>query len=143
MIMKYSQSSLADFIVRIMPEIDPRLVGRPGMMNPLAARNLFSLWQNKSLRLGDNVFQRPKTMAGSEVDQMRKADLVRIKGDKIEITSKGADVIKVMILGDDGSIFDKDKNLDYFSALAETKTPSVKTAKMSKSASNSWWERFE
>ena len=58
-----------------------------------------------------------------------------------EVTEKGANVIKVMILGDDRSIFEEDgANMDYHTALNNTKN--IKTAKKQKVAS-SWWDRFE
>ena len=71
---------------------------------------------------------------------MQKAGLVKVIGDNFEVTEKGANVIKVMILGDDRSIFEEDGvNLDFHTALDNTKN--IKTAKKRKVAS--WWDRFE
>ena len=71
--------------------------------------------------------------------RMKNAGLIKVIGENIEITEKGAKVINVMILGDDRSIFEKDGNeIDYHTALDKTK---VKVAGNTKVAS--WWDRFE
>jgi hypothetical protein len=70
---------------------------------------------------------------------MKKANLVITIGDKIEITKKGENIIKVMVLGDDRSIYDKNsmtEDIDYNTALNNTKN--IKTSK----TSYSWWNRF-
>ena len=59
---------------------------------------------------------------------MQKEGLVKSIGENIELTEKGAKVIKVMILGDERSSFE-DNNIiiDYNQALSNTKN--VKEAK--------------
>lgn len=141
---KESQS-IADYLIRLMPGIELRLKGQP-LVDPLAARTLFAIWKNEDNRLGKNLYRRPTTVSASLVDTMSKAGLTKQVGDKLEITEKGADVIKVMVLGDNSSIYDRsdDRIIDYATALRNTKQASVRRGKgLSKKASSDWWERFD
>ena len=45
------------------------------------------------------------------------------------VTKKGTDVLKVMILGNDSSVFDREEEIDYSKAMSMVKSPSVRTAK--------------
>lgn len=137
--------SIADYLLRLMPGLELRLTQKP-MIDPLAARTLFSIWKNQDNRIEKNLYRRPTTVSASLVDSMSKAGLVKDIGGKIEITEKGADVIKVMVLGDNSSIFDRadDRIIDYATALNNTKQASVRRGKgLSKKASTDWWERFD
>lgn len=138
--------SLADYLIRIMPDLQMRMMGGKDMVDPLAARTLFSIWRNEDNRAGKNLYRRPPTVSASLVDSMTKAGLAKQVGDNLEITDKGASVIKVMVLGDNSSIYDKsdDRIIDYAQALKNTKTASVRRGRgMTKKASSDWWERFE
>ena len=73
---------------------------------------------------------------------MQKQGLIKVVGSNIEMTQKGSDVIRVMILGDDRSSFDKaDFIIDYNQALSNTKN--IKMAKKEQKVANSWWDRFK
>ena len=66
------------------------------------------------------------TFSHDDLQRMQKADLVKVIGDKFEVTEKGANVIKVMILGDDRSVFEENGlNVDYHTALDNTKNVKV------------------
>ena len=70
-------------------------------------------------------------MSVSEIDNMQKAGLAKMVGNEVEVTAKGSEIIKVMILGDDRSVFeDTPVVIDYNQALSNTKN--LKTAKKSK-----------
>lgn len=134
---KYSQSVL-DTLMRIMPNVDiEKITGKKRTVDSRAAETLYSIWRTGQNRVNDKTYIRPNTISIDEVNRMQKEGLVNSIGNRIEITEKGAKVIRVMILGNDVSIFDEDSNLDYNEALNNTKN--VKTS--NKTASD-WWDRF-
>lgn len=137
-IIKNSQS-LFDNLIRVMPELGLNLDIGKDYVDPLAARSLFSIWRTAKAK-DKKVYKRPSTLSQDDINRMKKAGLVNFVGDKIEVTSKGEKVIKVMILGDDKSSFeDNGEIVDYNTALSNTKR--LKLAKNNKVAS--WWDRFE
>jgi len=132
---KYSQS-IFDSLMRIMPELNESVRFGGDSVDPLAANSLFQVWRTGSSS-NQKVYQKPHTLSHDDMQRMQKADLVKVIGDKFEVTEKGANVIKVMILGEDRSIFDEDgRNMDYHTALNNTKN--IKTAKKQKIATNFW-----
>lgn len=131
---KYSQS-IFDSLMRVMPELQSNVRFGDDSVDPLAADALFQVWRTGSSS-NQKVYQRPHTFSHDDLQRMQKAELVKIIGDKVEVTEKGANVIKVMILGDDRSIFDKGGTIDYHTALDNTKN--VKTAKKQKVATSFW-----
>lgn len=131
---KYSQS-IFDSLMRIMPELQENVRFGGDSVDPLAANSLFQVWRTGSSS-NQKVYHRPHTLSHDDMQRMQKADLVKVIGDKFEVTEKGANVIKVMILGDDRSIFEEGGTMDYHTALDNTKN--VKTAKKQKVASNFW-----
>ena len=139
---KYSQSSIWDNLIRIMPEFKEQIIKSPTYVDPIAARSLYDIWRTSSYKTSEKYYKKPTTMGQEEIRRMKDAGLVKVIGENIEITEKGAKVINVMILGDDRSIFEDKKDgsiVDYNKALSNTK--GVKTAKNMKAAS-SWWDRF-
>ena len=144
---KYLQS-VFDYVVIMLPEFKGKM---KEPVDPKVAADLFSIWKEEDNKADDSHFKRPATFPVSDVEAMEKAGLIESSGDKFEITQKGADVIKVMVLGDDKSIFeDDDKIVQYQQALANVATPSVITAgrkmktsqDLQKKYSNNWWKRF-
>ena len=136
---KYSQS-IFDSLMRIMPELNQSVRFGRDAVDPLAADALFRVWRTGSSS-NQKTYKRPHTFSHDDLQRMQKADLVKVVGDSFEVTEKGANVIKVMILGDDRSIFEEDGlNLDYHTALNNTKN--IKTAKKQKVASD-FWSQFE
>jgi len=139
---KTGQSSLTDFLVRIMPSLIPNMSG----FNPLeneAAKNLFKLWRSEESKIADKLYNKPVTVGKNEIDMMSKAGFVRQIGSNIQITPKGSEVIRVMILGDDSSIFDGESNITYAQALSKIEATASTGNRMSKNAENQWWSRFE
>lgn len=138
---KYGQSSIWDNLIRIMPEFKERILKSPDYVDPTVARSLYSVWRTGSQDPNNKTFKKPVTLSKDEVNRMKDAGLIQPIGDNLQITDKGEKIIKIMILGDDRSIFEDDGAIiDYNKALDHTK--GVKTAKRHKAAS-SWWDRFE
>lgn len=114
--------SIADYLINLMPGVEVRFRPSKNMVDPLAASTLFTLWKNESNKTASNTYRRPHTMGAHQVDSMTKAGLARYIGNKIEITEKGAKVLRVMLLGDDHSSLDSDDSIiGYAEALSNTK----------------------
>lgn len=138
---KFGQSSIWDSLIRIMPEFKDRISKSPDYVDPTVAKSLYNVWRNGAKNSSDKSFKKPVTLSHDEVSRMKDSGLVVAIGDNLQITEKGQKIIKVMILGDDRSIFEDDGVvLDYNKALDHTR--GVKTAKTHRVAS-SWWDRFE
>ncbi|MHA1469103.1 MAG: hypothetical protein ACTSSP_00930 [Candidatus Asgardarchaeia archaeon] len=136
---KNSQSSIWDNLIRIMPEFREKILKSPDYVDPIAAKSLYNIWRTGS-KQKEKTFKKPATLGQEEVRRMKDAGLIQAIGDNLTITDKGEKVIRVMILGDDRSIFEDDGvSIDYNIALNNSK--GVKTAKRHKVAS-SWWDRF-
>jgi len=137
---KHGQSSIWDNLIRIMPELKDKITKSPDFVDPMVARSLYDVWRTGSQSSADKAFKKPATLSKDEVDRMKDSGLVLAIGDNLKITDKGQKIIKIMILGDDRSIFEDDGLvIDYNKAL--DKTRGVKTAKRLRIAS--WWDRFE
>lgn len=133
--MKKHSQSIFDSLMRIMPELNQNVRFGDDSVDPLAADALFQVWRTGSSS-NQQVYKKPHTSSLDDMQRMQKADLVKIIGDNVEVTEKGANVIKVMILGDDRSIFEDGDTVDYHTALNNTKN--VKTAKKQKVATSFW-----
>lgn len=134
--MKKNSQSIFDSLMRIMPELNENVRFGGDSVDPIAADALFKVWRTGSSS-NQKTYKRPHTFSYDDLQRMQKEGLVKVIGDKFEVTEKGANVIKVMILGDDRSIFDENGiNLDYHTALDNTKN--VKTAKKQKVATSFW-----
>jgi hypothetical protein len=111
-------------------------------IDPIAARTLFNIWR-VGKGINQKIYNRPTTLSHDDIERIKKEGLARAVGEKIEVTEKGANVIKIMILGDNRSIFeDNGLEIDYNTSLANTKN--IKIAKKQKTAQKEedWWNRF-
>ena len=136
--------SIVDYLIRMMPDFAKMKAKQ--MVDPMAARALFAVWKDEKNKVAAGIYKRPISLSSFQIEAMEKAGLVKLNGEKLEITQKGADVIKVMVLGDNSSIFDKsdDRIIDYAEALKNTKSANTRRGNgLSKKASNDWWDRFE
>ena len=123
--MKKTNQTIYDSLLNNIPNLG-KLLFNNDYINPNISSNLFKIWK-KSNKIGSNKFKRPSNIPIHDIKDMVKAGLVRNIGENIELTKKGKNIIKVMILGDDRSIFDSDNTIiDYNEALANTKN--LKTA---------------
>jgi hypothetical protein len=141
--MRKTSQSIYDTLIRIMPELQDRLQSHASYVDPIAAKSLFSIWKSGH-KVGDREYRKPVTMGHEEIRRMKDAGLVNQIGDKLSVTNKGEKVIRVMVLGDDRSVFeDSEIVIDYNQALSSTR--GVKTARSMKAAQKEpgWWDRFE
>tara|TARA_Y100000310_G_scaffold344350_1_gene456665 strand:+ start:3608 stop:4093 length:486 start_codon:yes stop_codon:yes gene_type:complete len=138
--------SVFDYLVILVPEITEQLKAKD-FINPKAAKSLFNIWKDEDSKINSRLYRRPTTMSSEDIATMEKSELVKSVGDKIEITSKGAEVIRVMVLGDNNSIFeDNGETIDYEKALAKSKQPTLTAGRKIRTASkheDQWWNRFE
>lgn len=85
------------------------------------ADSLYEIWKNSSNKIKDDIYFKPIDMKSEQIAEMERAGLVKSEYDKVKITAKGKDVLNVMILGDERSIFDHDgSNPKYVTALSNT-----------------------
>ena len=148
MIEKHSQS-VFDYLVVLLPEISKDVTNE--YVDPHSAKKLFSMWRDEKNVVDERTLRRPTDVSAQDVAALEKAGLVTRMGDNVEITTKGADVIKVMILGDDKSVFEPDDVIiNYADALASSNAPQTRIAgrktvlssDINEKASNNWWDRF-
>jgi hypothetical protein len=125
---KNSQSSIWENLLRIMPGLEKEISKSPDYIDPIIAKSLYNIWRIGSQGNDNRIFKRPATLSHEEIIRMKSSGLIQAIGDKIEITAKGEKVIKIMILGDERSVFeDTDLVIDYNKALDNTR--GIKTAK--------------
>jgi hypothetical protein len=132
---KFGQS-LVDFLLEKMPNLKQR-ISKDRLVDSQVASKLFDFWrsQQKSASSNQRIYTKPKNANDFEIDTLLKEGLVRCIGDKIEITSKGSEVIKIMILGDERSSFDDNgENIDIHTASANINKRNKKKT--------DWWSRF-
>jgi len=130
-------------LIQLMPSISVTNFQK-NKVNSGSAKKLFSIWKDDKNKISNNTYKRPITMSVSDVDVLQQEGLVKLIGDKIEITKKGNSIIRIMILGDERSAFDDSGSIiDHDIALANTKTPSMKSAKIASRHENMWWSRFD
>jgi hypothetical protein len=122
------------------------LRGRRPAVNEKAAKTLFQIWRDEKNKVGDYRLKRPTSISITDVDMMTREGLVKSKGDTIEITPKGVEIIKTMILGNDKSAFEDDgRVLDYHTACANLKPrkkAKSKTASVEEQDAT-WWRRLK
>jgi len=124
---KISQS-FYNSLINLMPSLQNTIKNKDYIDSKISS-DLFIIWQ-KGNKIRKNTFKRPITMSINDIDKMKKAGLINYLGDNVELTSKGEDVIKVMILGDERSIFENDEIIiDYNIALSNVKNVKVASGK--------------
>lgn len=134
---KYSQSSLVDFLMQKMPSL-ANIKKQAKYVQSNVAQNLFNIWKDPQNEVGKKVYKKPTTISSQELNGLISSGLVSPIGDKLKITAKGSQVIKIMILGDDRSVYQDDgKNVQIRVASAKVKQPSKK-----KKAQNDWWNNL-
>ncbi len=132
---KKSQSSIADFLIEYFPRVN--------YQTKEAADFLFSIWKNDKNKITDQIYRKPLDIPFSKLEQMQNEGLVRCIGDRIEITAKGSEIIKTMILGDDRSTLEKQSS-EITYKQAKTNIKKRKTVKnIWKIASDNWWSKWQ
>lgn len=132
---KRSDSSLVDFLIDLQAKT-------PQKTNTKLANVLFDIWKNKNNQIAKTIFKKPVTISNTEIENLQKEGLIEMISDKIKITAKGSEIIKVMILGDERSIFEENgEDIDYKFASEFVKTPS-KLKKQGKKVEDLWWKQI-
>jgi len=84
------------------------------------------------------MLRKPISISSQILEKMQRNGLVRALGDRLEVTSKGSEVIKTMILGNENSALEnKTQKVGYKEAVAHARKNSLK--KMSQQNVKSWW----
>lgn len=137
--MKKQSQSIWDNLISLMPNLN-RYMNTKENVDPQAAKTLYNIWRTSSVdKQNKTTFKRPDNIGLDSLERAKKDGLIKIVGSSIEVTDKGQEALKVMILGDNSSAFDKRKiDIDYHTALKNVKN--LKTAKKNKLASNNWWD---
>jgi hypothetical protein len=122
MLNKTAQQSLLDMLFQIMPELRDKMTAPAGVRtNNKAAKVLYTIWSKEANRISANRFRCPKAVMTNDKKLLESEGLVTASGDQLTITSKGGEVIKQMILGDNRSVFDYDgEPIEYLKAVANT-----------------------
>lgn len=114
--------------------------------DPLGAKCLYQIWKDNRNKIADGVYLRPVHVGVNEVKKMADHGLVRAIDDRLELTKKGSDVLKVMVLGNDPSVFKKDDVIkNYNESMSHTQNPTTVTAhkKLAQKTEDLWWGRFD
>ena len=142
-------NSLMGLFPNITREENIHLVNRLGFTSDrMGSKTLYNIWRDQDNKISETLYKRPVTISDDEVQKMEKAGLVRQIANNLEVTEKGKNAIKVMVLGNDASIFKADDNniLDYDQSFAKTQSPEMLTANKkstTKTSQSKWWGRFE
>lgn len=136
---KYSQN-IIDILLLNIPSLRAEL---NKSVSYVTTSNLFKLWktQGKSLSEQGRIYKKNNSLSESELKLLEQNNYIRCIGDKIEITKKGSEVIKTMILGDERSVYEDDgTEIDMNVARSNITARSKKNC--NKRANALWWERF-
>ena len=137
--MEKRQQSVADFLVELLPQYQRKVKRGNHFIDAKAATHLYSMWKDEKAQLSKNLFQKPSSLSESDLALMQEEGLIKRQGFKVAVTDKGQEIIRIMILGDDRSIFEDDgKDLDFKTASNNTNTPS-KVKKQRQKAEDLWW----
>jgi hypothetical protein len=132
--------SVLDTFLELLPNINIKKVNKD-FINPNVAKSLYDIWRTGNSN-NKKTYKKPHTSSLSDLQSMQKKGLIKIVGSNIEITEKGSNIIKIMILGDDRSSFDEnDVIIDYNEALSNTKN--IKVANSGQKVASNWWSRFD
>lgn len=111
--------SIFDTLLERLPGLVPG--GKKSLISDKSADRLYQIWKNQENKINKHTFRKPIEVKSEDIAQMEKEGLVKMSNDKVAITDKGKEVLNVMILGDERSIFEYDgSNPRYVTALANT-----------------------
>lgn len=110
-----------------MPNLQNHIFMGNGNVDPTAANTLYRVWKTSEKDSKARKYPVPEKFSEIEIQRVIRAGLGTLKAGEIEVTEKGAKVIKEMILGDDRNSFEDDgSTLAYTEAVNNTK--GLKTA---------------
>ena len=136
---KKQSQSVVDFLIDMFPQFSGKVKRGKTFVDAKAANCLYSIWNNEKNQLSSKTLKVTSNVKESDLALMQQEGLVNKVGSNIEITEKGKEIIKIMILGDEKSIFDKiDKQIDFKTASSNVDSPS-KLKKNKKKLEDIWW----
>lgn len=117
--------------------------------NPISnetAELLYRVWKGDTSSYSDRDYRKVSNFGINNIQKLVNEGLLKVGNEKINITQLGKNVLKVMILGDDRSIFDDDgRDRLYSEALAGVKEASIKRkgkfASRCNNGTDNWWHR--
>ncbi len=132
---KSSQHSyVLDLLINNLPFSDLSIHKSNDFIDPKSAKMLYSIWRDERNQISKQTYKKPNSLSSFDIEDMKQQGLIRCIGDNVEITSKGSDIIKTMILGNDKSSFEKNSDIDYLHAK--------KNVNARNKNEDSWWDRF-
>lgn len=135
---KFYQNSIVDFLIDLMPEFKKL---KNEFVDHSVADKLFSIWNNPKNKIGNRVYKAPSSLSSKDIEEMQKAGLVSKIGDDIQITTKGSNIIKTIILGNDKSALEREgETRNYVLASKYVKIPSKLMRKLGKFSQTIWEE---
>jgi len=137
---KHAQTSVVDFLVQNFPQL--ALGQEIKDENSEAAEALYNIWANEQNQISEKILRKPIAISSQLLDKMQRNGLVRALGDRLEVTSKGSEVIKTMILGDEHSALEnKTHKVSYKEAVSHSQKNNLK--KMSQQSNKAWWTTYD
>jgi len=130
---KFTQFSLVDFLTNILP---PDLKPRKDILDPKSVQVLYNIWKNPNNKISNKVYKHPKDISQDDLDSLISYGLMRKAGNGLQITGKGSNIIKTMILGDDRSSYEEGRDIEYTKASNNIKKKNKKT-------DDSWWKNLD
>ena len=133
---KFTQFSLVDFLTNILPhDFKPR----KDILDPKSVQVLYNIWKNPNNKISNKVYKKPKEFSKGDIDNLVSYGLMQRTTNGFQITSKGSNIIKTMILGDDRSSYEDGRDLDYTTASNNTRRLKKKNQKIA----SLWWENLD
>jgi len=101
-----SSQSLLDYLNTLFPGLKDMKVNISQPDNKTKEK-LYAMWNDCSVS-GKRI--KNKNYSKNDIDQLKSAGLISLHNDEIELTHRGVNVIKNMVLNDESSSFDKKSN---------------------------------
>jgi len=134
---KFSQFSIIDFLTNILPS---DLIKRD-TPQPQTIQKLYSIWKNPNNKIGEKVYKQPKDISQNDIEDLISYNLIQRTGGGLQITGKGSNIIKIMILGDNRSAFEMGRDIDYVTASSNIKLAN-RQKKKNKKVADCWWKNL-
>ena len=141
---KESQYSIYEYLLQLRPDLQKHVDNyQQRVVTKDSADILFSIWKNTNNKVSNKIYNKPSELKDIDLERLQKEGLIQNHQGKLQITAKGSEVIKTMVLGDNRSCFEDDgSNINYKIAKINTETSSAKIRKQGKSKEEDWWSRY-
>ena len=138
---KQAQTSVVDFLVQNFPQLG--LGQEIHDETSEAAEALYNIWADERNQISEKILRKPISVSSQTLDKMQRNGLVRALGDRLEVTSKGSEVIRTMILGNESSALEnKTQKISYKAAVTHS-NKKTGSKKMSDLKGKSWWSKYD